>query len=544
MRPVAVLDSETDPFKHGRIPKPFIWGFYDGKQYQEFTATDDLVAFLYDKPIIVYAHNGGRFDYHFMLEHLIPYDDIKVISGRLAKFKIGLCEFRDSINIIPVPLAAYQKETIDYAIFEEEVRDLPENKKAISEYLESDCVYLYDLVTSFIDEYGCHLTQATASMKTWQKMSGIKPPDSTALYYDSFKQFYYGGRVQCKEKGIINEEFKIADINSAYPFAMLDEHPLGIDFNILSADDIIADHYEMVVGNYFYVVRCVAMGPFPFRLSTGELVFPNDGIEREYSVTGWELIAAKQTNTISVNFKILYIYYHNEFIDFAEYITYFYEKRKLAKSEGDIANTLFCKLFMNGLYGKFGANPRSYANYCIMPPDAIPLEGVKRGNELDAPVHGSYDFSGMLGPWILASEELDESEQRFYNVATAASITGYVRAYLWKAMCKCNGVLYCDTDSIFARDVSQLNFGSELGQWEIEGNFSEGAIAGKKLYACHHKPSDKNDKEWKLATKGVKLASDDIYRLCMGEEIIFSPEVPTFSIHNAPKFIDRKVRML
>ena len=35
-RIVAVADSETDPFKHGRFPTPFIWGLYDGTHYYEF----------------------------------------------------------------------------------------------------------------------------------------------------------------------------------------------------------------------------------------------------------------------------------------------------------------------------------------------------------------------------------------------------------------------------------------------------------------------------------------------------------------------------
>ena len=40
----AVADSETDPFKHGRFPTPFIWGLYNGKHYYEFTNTDDFVV--------------------------------------------------------------------------------------------------------------------------------------------------------------------------------------------------------------------------------------------------------------------------------------------------------------------------------------------------------------------------------------------------------------------------------------------------------------------------------------------------------------------
>ena len=89
MKPIAVVDAETDPFKKGRIPAPFLWGFYDGSTYEKFTSTDELIIYLYDKPIIVYAHNGGKFDWHFVLDYIDPYTKVQIINGRIAKFRTG-----------------------------------------------------------------------------------------------------------------------------------------------------------------------------------------------------------------------------------------------------------------------------------------------------------------------------------------------------------------------------------------------------------------------------------------------------------------------
>ena len=72
-KPIWVADCETDPFKYGDVPEPFIWGIFDGVNYWEFLGTglyhtctvDDIarvVDFLRDKEIILYAHNGGKFD--------------------------------------------------------------------------------------------------------------------------------------------------------------------------------------------------------------------------------------------------------------------------------------------------------------------------------------------------------------------------------------------------------------------------------------------------------------------------------------------------
>ena len=103
-----VTDCETDPFHNctdpqcrkcenpgpnskGRIPRPFIWGLYCGgtDEYYEFPDFAALVAFVRDKKITVYAHNGGKFDYHYGRDEINSDEPLMVINGRLSKFKVG-----------------------------------------------------------------------------------------------------------------------------------------------------------------------------------------------------------------------------------------------------------------------------------------------------------------------------------------------------------------------------------------------------------------------------------------------------------------------
>ena len=94
---LAVIDCETTSFQFGRVPKPYVWGFYDGEVYKEFFDTADLVAFLAPRDdLIVYAHNGGKFDFHFLIDHLQKYEKVMIIDGRLVKCFLGACELRDS----------------------------------------------------------------------------------------------------------------------------------------------------------------------------------------------------------------------------------------------------------------------------------------------------------------------------------------------------------------------------------------------------------------------------------------------------------------
>lgn len=548
MRKIAVLDAETDPFKKGRVPEPFLWGFYDGEEYTEFT---DLLAFvrhIYDRRIIVYAHNGGKFDYHLGLTDFIdPYSPVTIINGRIAKFKIGDCEFRDSYNIIPVPLATFNKEVIDYAIFEKEERDKPHNKKAISFYLMKDCHYLYELVFRFRERFGMNLTQAGASMKQWQKISGRTPPhDYDGVIYEAFKRFYYGGRCEAREFGVIEDDFKMVDIRSAYPYAMLSKHPIGLDYISVGACHDIHVIPGDVRGSAFFRVRCVAGGCFPFR-EGNSLFFPNDGIERIYDVTGWELIAGIETGAIS-EYEIIECFVFNELTDFSSYINHFYDERQKAKDIGDKAGDIFAKLFMNSLYGKFGSNPDEYKNYMVVEPDVFDKDGFILGED-----DKLWSFGGEFGAYALAEQPLDDEEQRYYNVATAASITGFVRAYLWRASCGCDGVVYLDTDSITARDVKNLpnGIGEKLGQWSVDGEFSAVAIAGRKLYSFTYKkgtePIDKKTGKkarYKFASKGTRLKPNAIRRVALGKIVIYEPEAPTFSVHQSPRFVNRKVKMV
>lgn len=557
-RPIYAADSETDPFKRGRVPVPFIWGVVDTAtigtgelDYNEFTDTFEFFQYMSEIECICYIHNGGKFDFHFLTQFIEDWQPLTIISGRLAKFRIGKCEFRDSICIIPAPLSAYQKEEIDYGIFEAGEREKPENWERICDYLKSDCIYLGQMVRQFIDDYGLHLTQATAALKNWEKIAGIKKPDTSHSYYLEMQEYYYGGRVQCFEKGIIETEFEVVDIKSAYPDAMTLDHPWGQSFGYSESLDGWSDDK---ISRAFIELRADSLGAFPVRykannaegLSAG-LHFPADGEKRRFTITGWEYLAALETGTLR-NAEIEMVRYYYDKISFGEYVEHFFAikaeaDRWLARIDADhpeygywAATRLFAKIFLNSLYGKFASNPENYAEYMT-----IPANGLAGAEAIEG-----WDFCKLLSQdTAVVTRPLPEEKHRFYDVAVAASITGAVRAKLWKAICGAEGVLYCDTDSLACRSPGTIEIGDKLGQWEIEARCDRAAIAGKKLYAFHRKEGTYNpDKhsEYKIASKGVRLTASEIIDIASGKEKLFIPEVPTFSIRREPIFTPRNVR--
>lgn len=575
-----VGDCETDPFKHQRFPQPFLFGAYEGDsgEYAEFESAEDFVKFFEGKKTTVYAHNGGRFDWHYIRKWINSDEPLLIINGRLAKFRIGETEFRDSLNLFPnTRLKDFgNKLEIDYALLEKDRRKDPNVMAEIKRYLRQDCVGLWEVIRRYWDEYGRDLTQAGGSMKHWQRMTGVAAPRQSKVAHDRYRPYYYGGRVQCFEQGVISGAFKMADIRSAYPRAMLDPHPFSPEGILETELPLDSKLHTCLV-----TLDCTSRGALPWREEkTGELYFPDDEAGnrhrvRRYHVTGYELMMAFELNAIS-NVKIREVHRFPMTMEFSQYINHFWEKRETARATGDVAGTIFPKYRMNSLYGKFGSNPEGYAEYVI-----ASNETVSTWAEKGYYPHKPWGDRHLMCRTPLEEELNDQTGKwRYYNVATAASITGYVRALLFKSLSACSGLLYCDTDSISARDTSSLHYGKELGQWKDEGSFDYAAIAGKKLYAKHRlgrvwtfDPTEENEEKqtWKIASKGVNFKKgmtidgkfysgpELITKIAQGEKIEYEPEVPTYSLFrevpdeteqnpevyrnlSAKSFIARKVR--
>lgn len=507
---VWAADCETDPFDGKTIPEPFVWGAYniaDGT-YFEFWTTGEFLAWARKGKKTVYAHNGGKFDWHYVLPEIPLYSRVKVINGRLAKFKIGDCEFRDSWNILPLPLSQYKKDDIDYAKFTRDMRS--QHMDEIRRYLKNDCVYLAELVDTFRKEHGNALTLAGAAMKFWEKQTGEKADRTDALFYDTFSPWYAGGRVQCFEYGEVQGPIHDVDINSAYPRAMMEEHAYGSTFAEL--DELPSERDE--VSRCFIELEAESTGAFFFRSATGRLGFPSDGKLRTFHVTGWEYNSAVDTGTLR-NARIVRVVRFARTVNFRVYVNHWYGLKSSLKK--GTAHYIISKFFLNSLYGKFGANPAKYRDYEII--ELADIYAAMNDNP-------ELSLENIEGDLALVSIPTPEAQQRYFNVATAASITGYVRAVLWRAICGAKGVVYCDTDNIKARDVGDLHIDPiALGGWSPDATYTHGYVAGKKLYTFT------DGKKWTTASKGVKLSADEVRQVALGEDVTWASEAPTFRIN-------------
>lgn len=516
MKSLSVIDAETDPFEHGEIPEPFIWGYYNGHDFITFNSTKNLAEYISGKKEIIFAHNGGKFDFHYLLEY-VDSPNMLVINGRIVEMRVGTAILRDSFAIYPMPLSAYKKDEIDYSKMKRDRRH--KYMGEIISYLRSDCIYLHELVTAFFNEFGDKRTLASAGFYKSKQLCEIKNFQTGRYFYSLFQRYYHGGRVTVFQRGIFPKTSYIYDINSAYPYAMIHDHPFGNEVSITKSNF----HLNPLS---FYDVQGIARGCFPYLDEKNHLSFPDDDIERDYHITGHELITALETETFDGDILKQATFINT--VNFASFINHYYERKKKAKKHS--TEYILAKFTMNSMYGKLAANPDNYVDYTICKPENAKAICEK---EKSLPVY-------LCERYALLCKAIPDSRKRFYNVATAASITGFVRAYLWRAIQRLKrdgaNIYYCDTDSLITNKPELSDTGPNLGQWALEQSNDMLYIHAPKIYAAR-----RMDGSWKIASKGVHLSHNEIKRLVNGGTVTWNNPAPTYSLKKETSFISRSL---
>lgn len=511
---IGVIDAETDPFEYGKRVAPFAWQFYDGVIRRTFwgdNCTQQLLDFLMELSLeqgeyLIYAHNGGKFDFLMpgMLEEFSG--QLRIVNGRILEGTLYGHTMRDSYGILPIPLRAYKKDDTDYSWFKRENRE--KHKKKIIEYLDSDCTYLHELVVGFHQEFGDKLTiggTALSLLKKWHPFETVG-----SQFDEKFRPFYFGGRVQCFEKGIIDGNFIVIDVNSEYPYVMRDyKHPISRGHHV---DNRIGPN------TCFVVVEGWNRGAFCKRLDSGGIDFTCE--HGEFFTTIHEFNSAVDLGLFKVK-RIKRVYNFDKVATFEDFVNHFYAKRLEAAAAGDEMHKLFYKLILNSAYGKFAQNPDDFMDYQITPDSEV----------MDAPWMPVESYLGYI---IWAKPAITRT---YYNVATAASITGAARSVLMSGISQASRPVYCDTDSIICEGFSGEIDSKKLGAWKFEGKGSRIAIAGKKLYALYD-----GAECIKQASKGSHISAADIMKVASGEEVLYRQDAPAYKLDGSVQFIERRIR--
>lgn len=566
LRHIAILDFETDPFDDVLKEEilPFVCELYSD-QFGSVVIWDENFDRFIQKVVTaieglpdaytIYAHNGGKFDYLFLVRHLRG--SVKFKGRAIMSCKIGNHELRDSLHILPEKLAAWKKDHFDYSKMKRCSR--AKYREEILAYLHSDCVYLFDIVKSFVGEFGLKISIGQAAFSELKKSYKV---ENVSEQSDEFlRRYFFGGRVECiAGRGVFDSrtrpgDFKLYDVNSMYPYVMANfKHPTSNEYNWRRGD--ISDD------TVFIDLECENHGAFVSRDKQNALDASPEQRRGRFYVTRWEYDVAIKYGLIE-GVRVIGVVDNLVRNDFSNFITPMYNRRRLVKRQmedlrlaGKEDTTdyeelkkqdLFLKYLLNNSYGKFAQNPRNFKEYYYTDAGEAPpkewmsfLEGASDEirHKFSMPIERADEFAIWAKP---------SPGRRYNNVGTAASITGAARAVLLEAIQLADEPIYCDTDSLICRSLATNDIDvARLGAWKLEQSFDRVIIAGRKLYACEVQGyPDGHEKRIKIRSKGAQAGALNwsSFEKMLDDEIITTiNKAPTISKTGNQIYMKRRIR--
>lgn len=442
-----------------------------------------------------YFHNL-KFDGSFILDYLLktnwtlnkskksmqPYEFNTLISDKgffytmALKFPKANIEIIDSLKILPYSVDAIakgwrlpvQKLTIDYKAYREYGHELTEKEKA---YITNDALIIalalkkvfeegYHKITAGSNAFNFYVDKCAGGKKKFQK---IFPPPQNDSY---LRKAYRGGFTYVNPifQNKIVGAGRVYDVNSLYPFSLHSPHAYPYGEPVYFTGEYKPNEKYPLYFQRFYADFKLKDGYLP----TLQLKNTPGYIPTEYIT---ESINSNTTITMtSVDLELFFEHYDVENfrpIDgymykakiglFDNYIDYFYEQKRIAKSEGNYAKYQLAKLMLNSFYGKMATNPVVTSRWPYLKNDQV-----------------AY-YPGE-----------PENRQPVY-IPVGCFCTAYARDTTIRAAQKCyDRFIYADTDSLHVLgdyDVPGLDVDDyRLGAFKHESTFTQAKYLRAKLY--------------------------------------------------------------
>jgi hypothetical protein len=387
-------------------------------------------------------------------------------------------------------------------------------------------VQLFKLVSEFNERFGPRMTIGGTAIKEIRKIHKFNT--CGARHDKVFRDYYFGGRVECFGSGIISGPIKLVDVNSSYPASMRNRrHPINGRFDLTKElpSNFEIPYFARIVATNRRALPCIdpVTGGLDFNKSRGE-----------FFACSHEIEVALKYGLLDIE-QVISCYVSTDHISFKDFVDTWNAAKILAKETGDKAGYIFAKLIMNSGYGRAGINPENFADWTI-------FRDIGSEEEMEA---DGYKQQCSYEDFELWSRKAEITDENYCDVAIAASITSASRALLLDGLQNSIDPVYCDTDSIICRDFKGHIHPTELGAWDLEVTADNVAIAGKKLYALYdnkeffHPKKKEMTRLHKLSSKGGTLTLDNILTMCDGGTVHYDNAAPSFSLKKPPSFVSR-----
>lgn len=471
------------------------------------------------------AHNGGEFDYKWLIEYLVNdgkqrYDftidfiarnDGRVI-GLLIKHKKRVIRLIDSFALVPTSLhkltQAFSPTTTkrerQWKNADGTINYFSLDIQQDVEYLRMDVLSLaYSLQKihhALYSTFNCNvrITAASTALAAWRSTL----PEHTRFFRQSPKveafcrKAYRGGCVFLTSTSP-HENMVHLDVNAMYAWSMKQGVPDGTAFTTDTYEQGFAGFYECMVEipeNEPYPILGYDLPHGGSAWATGRFTTTITSKEVEYGLSqGWKINVLK-----GIVFSD-YSYHFSVFLDKCEEI----EKAHKKDAQGVLA-----KLLRNSLYGKFGS--RDTITKLTYSQDDVIQDGV-------TPVTNRSTGEIVTGFY----ESLETLDAPYIQPHWAAWITATARLEL-NRLARITRAIYGDTDSIVCTQADyfraackqELSIGRAYGQLKCEALYEQFQCGGPKNYQALLSFSEYVDK-----AKGIphdSIRSDDHSRALQG----------------------------
>ena len=449
-----------------------------------------------------WAHNGGRFDFLWLLDAMNRYGlrrpvSVTMSGAGIVKMAVGKTTFLDTYRLFPMPLRAFTDGK------KGGISDLcecgkncggfcavrPDASRAVltqvAEYCALDCTAAVDAMDHFrgvAETLGIELgiTVGSSAWKTARKDLDLDPAPLQKREWTWARRAYHGGRVEVFRS--MSSAGHACDVNSMYPWALaataLPVSPRGLSFGSQATRDWVAGFPGLYIARV--EVPDSFVPPLPLTVARGEtplppgLAFPTGRftgawprIELEHAVTncGARILAIRAAVTFA----------REDFI-FRPWVERIFDARmRYGKSSRE---GKWLKLVANSLTGKLGS--RSERHNVVVYPDAAKLKICKCvRHPCQCGAHRPLDPQGRAWESVVSPSKVEPCA----HVEWAAYLTGAARVKLHTQLTAggADDAVYCDTDSCWSESPRE-GLGVALGEWEDKGSYRDFECLGPKTY--------------------------------------------------------------
>lgn len=413
----------------------------------------------------IFAHNGGRFDFLWLMQECFKHGDETnfspiFINSNLSYLTFFGKHFTDSMMILPGKLDDISVSILGSKLGGK-IGDFQSDN--LLDYCERDCRILYMSVKSFFNRlydegYVPRLSLASIAFSSWKKTTEWK---QNRHYIEQERECYAGGYVELFIPGE-HENYTIYDVNSMYPYIMSETKiPFGPNLKIhkSSAKKYIenADY-----GGFFSgIIEVPKMLCSPVWKRDKKLYMGYGKIYGHYTLDELRYFQEIGCNIIDIENIVVYDRYDYLFSDFIKEL---WQKRIIAQNNDDSFGSLLYKLIMNSLYGKFAEREEKEYYYV----------GEDMFQEGDVIIRITDDGK-------IVGQGTEHVKLENVQPIISAYVTANARIMLHRLIMQHpKEIIYCDTDSLHT--YAEYPVSKNLGDLKIEAQVEKGLYLAPKMY--------------------------------------------------------------